>query len=98
VSRYQAAKDPSPATAYPSPGSTLPPHYTPRVAGYARGPFIEPAHVIPTDWRWRDAPTVVVIGADGQEFRCVPVHSAGALVGYWAVERLGVPLPPNEWK
>lgn len=88
----QAAKTPTPATPSRSPASALPARYTPRVAGYARGPFIEPAEVIPSEWRWRNARTYVIRDADGVNWRCVRVCSEGEPVGYWAVELLGLPL------
>ncbi len=99
MSRHpKAAETPSPATIPQSPGSALPAHYSPLVAGYARGPFVEPATVTPTDWRWRDTRTYIVRATDGHDYRCVRVTSEGVEIGYWAVELLGVPLPPREWE
>lgn len=40
--------------------SGLPGNYSPRVAGYARGPFLTPVLVTPTDYRWRNARTYIV--------------------------------------
>lgn len=94
----QAANTPSPATAPQSPGSALPARYTPLVAGYARGPFMEPQTVTPTEWRWRNARTFIVRHSDGLDYRCVRVSSEGVFIGYWAVELLGTPLPLAEWE
>ena len=93
-----AKQETSPAILPPSPGSVLPARYVPLVAGYARGPFIDPATVTPTDWRWHDARTYIVRGRDGLDYRCVRVASEGVYIGYWAVELLGKPLPPTEWE
>lgn len=98
MSRREAAKTPSPATTPQSPGSVLPAHYTPKVAGYARGPFMEPVTVTPTEWRWRNARTYLVRHSDGHDYRAVRVTSDGAFIGYWAVELLGIPLPLSEWE
>lgn len=81
--------------------SGLPWKYTPRVAGYARGPFITPdpdglAAVTPTDWRWRNARTYIVRDAAGVDWRCLRVSSPLGVVGFWAVELLGTPLMPRE--
>jgi len=96
----QAAKTPTPATSSRSSASALPARYTPRVAGYARGPFIEPAEVIPSEWRWRNARAYTIRDKDGVYWRCVRVFTdAGAVfAGYWAVELLGVQLPLPEWE
>jgi hypothetical protein len=76
-----------------TPASGLPPRYLPRVAAYARGPFIEPRLVTPTDVSWRNARTYVVTGYDGIEYRCVRVTVPGGHhFGWWAVELLGVSL------
>lgn len=83
-----AASYASPATS-PSPGLSLPAVYTPLAAGYARGPYITPETVTPTDWRWRSARTYIVTDADGTNYRCVRVFSGGRFIGYWAVELLG---------
>ena len=72
--------------------SGLPSPYSPKVAGYARGPFIEPALVTPTTWRWEGVPTFIIRSEDGHDYRCVRVASRSKFVGYWAVERLGEPL------
>jgi hypothetical protein len=40
--------------------SGLPGNYSPRIAGYARGPFLEPVLITPTDYRWRNARTYIV--------------------------------------
>lgn len=98
MSRREAAKTPSPATFPQSPGSVLPAHYTPKVAGYARGPFMEPETVTPTEWCWRNARTYIVRHSDGHDYRAVRVTSEGAFIGYWAVELLGIPLPLSEWE
>lgn len=98
MSRREAAKTPSPATFPQSPGSVLPAHYTPKVAGYARGPFMEPETVTPTEWRWRNARTYIVRHSDGHDYRAVRVTSEGVFIGYWAVELLGIPLPLSEWE
>lgn len=88
----QTAVGPSPATSPQSPGSVLPRHYSPMVAGYARGPFIEPVTVTPTDWRWRNARSAIVRDRNGTDWRCIRVVSEGVIVGWWAVELLGIPL------
>ncbi len=92
------AEDLSPAGAYPSPGSVLPPRYTPRVAGYARGPFLVPVEVTPSEWRWRNTRTAIVKAADGLNYRALRIHVGGEFVGWWAVELLGSLLPLNEWE
>jgi hypothetical protein len=92
----RAAKTPSPAIDPQSPGSVLPSRYTPRVAGFARGPFLDPQTVTPSGWRWHDVRTYVVRHTDGRDYRAVRVTSEGALLGYWAVELLGTPLTPIE--
>lgn len=76
--------------------SSLPRHYSPSVAGYARGPFITPELVTPSDWRWKNARTVVVRHSDGLDYRAVRVFSEGVFIGYWAVEQLGTPLSAFE--
>src|SRR3954468_1628200 len=91
-----AARKPSPASTYSAPGSALPAVFTPVVAGYARGPFVEPRIVTPTDWRWRNTRTYIVQDIDGTEYRCLRVTSGGRFIGYWAVELLGALLPPAE--
>lgn len=91
--RIPAAKSQSPTTYPQSSGSVLPAHYSPRVAGYAGGPFIEPEIVTPSDWTWRGARTYVVRGRDGMDYRCVRVSSGIDHVGYWSVELLGEPSP-----
>lgn len=76
-----------------SPGSTLPRRYTPIVAGYARGPFLDPVLVTPSGWRWRNTRAYTVRHSDGHDYRAIRVHSEdGDFLGYWAVELLGVPL------
>lgn len=93
MSRPPTASNPSPATFPQSPGSALPRQYTPRVAGYARGPFLDPVLVTPSHWRWRNARTYVIRDRDGHDYRAVRVLSAEReFVGYWAVELLGIPL------
>lgn len=81
----------------------LPDQYTPRVAGYARGPMLDPIEVRESSWAWRNTRTYVVRAADGHDYRAVRVHSAlggkgSTFIGYWAVELLGVPLPLSEWE
>lgn len=93
MSRRETAANPTPATDDRSPASALPAHYTPRVAGYARGPFIDPAEVTPTEWRWRNARSYIVTDKAGTAWRCIQVCSDGKPIGYWAVELLGTPLP-----
>lgn len=90
--RETAEKTPTPATPDRLPASALPAHYTPRVAGYARGPFIQPHTVTPTDWKWRNARSYLVTDEAGTTWRCIQVCSDGKPVGYWAVELLGTPL------
>ena len=83
----------SPATHPPSPGSPLPADARPRVAAYAHGPFLDPALVTPSAWKWRNARTYIVQHSDGHDYRAVRVTSlSGEFLGYWAVELLGVPL------
>lgn len=103
MSRPPEAAETSPATLTLSPGSThsrhsLPPHYSPRVAGYARGPFIDPVEVTPTSWRWRNTRSFIVRGQNGHDYRCIRVSSDHGFIGYWAVELLGIPLPLEEWE
>ncbi len=75
-----------------SPASGLPPRYLPRVARHAPGPFIERL-VTPSDFGWKGTRTYLVEDYDGIEWRCLRVTTEGPdLVGYWAVERLGLPL------
>jgi hypothetical protein len=99
----ESADEGTPATLTLSPGflSALPPVYLPRVAGYARGPFIQPETVTPSDWNWRNARTCVVSDSTGTYYRCVrvstPTKHGPVFVGYWAVELLGIPLPLAEW-
>jgi hypothetical protein len=96
-----AAKKKNPATdPKRSPGSLLPRRYSPLVAGYSRGPFITPAQVTPTDWRWRGTRTYIVVDntPERTEYRCLRVHAEGRFIGYWAVELLGELLPLPEWK
>lgn len=76
----------------------LPEHYTPIVAGYAAGPLItEPDEVRDSEWSWRSCRTYVVRW-EGHDYRAVRVYAAGPrrargeMIGYWAVELLGVPL------
>jgi hypothetical protein len=77
----------------PAPVSGLPPRYLPRVAGYARGPFIEPRLVTPTDIAWRNARTYIVTSYEGIEYRCVRVTAPGGHhYGWWAVEVVGISL------
>lgn len=78
---------------HPDPAVGLPSRYAPRVAGYARGPWLDPATVTPSDWRWKAARTYTVENAaDGQTYRAIRVTSGLAFIGYWAVELLGTPL------
>lgn len=88
-----AAKTTEPGDNPQSPGSALPAHYTPGVATYAAGPFVEPKTVTPTSWRWRRARTYIVQAKDGHAYRCLRVRSGDEFVGYWAVERLGALRP-----
>lgn len=86
------------AGASPAPASVLPPHYTPRAAGYARGPFLDPRLVTPTDFKWREARTYIVENIDGLNYRAVRVMVDRHHYGWWAVELLGQPLPLTEWE
>ena len=72
--------------------SALPAHYSPKVAGYARGPFLEPSLITPSDWLWRNARTYVVTHSDGLNYRALNVSVDGETIGWWAVELLGTPL------
>jgi len=77
----------------------LPEHYTPRVAGHARGPMIvSPVETRASEWRWRNCRTYVIRALDGHDYRAVQVYSDGLMLGYWAVELLGVPLPLSGWE
>lgn len=81
--------------------SGLPRQYSPKVAGYARGPFLDPQLVTPSAWRWRNCRTYIIRHTDGQDYRAVRVLETShtpEFVGYWAVERLGVPLTELEVK
>lgn len=91
----KAAKNSTPAPA-PTPGSFLPRHYSPAVAGYAAGPFLTPELVTPSAWRWKNTRTYVIRHTDGRDYRAVRVESDGEFVGYWAVELLGTPLTSAE--
>lgn len=76
----------------------LPERYTPIVAGYARGPLItSPDEVRPSSWAWRNARTYVV-RHEGHDYRALRLYADGNLLGYWAVELLGVPLTLSEWE
>lgn len=82
-----------PPVSPPAGGSSLPAHYTPRIAGYARGPFLDPQLITPSHWNWRNTRTAVVRHADGHDYRAIRVSSTtGEFLGWWAVELLGVPL------
>jgi len=94
----RAAKYERPAPDTQAPVVSLPATYIPMVAGYARGPFIDPVTVTPTSWRWRNTRSFIVRASNGKDYRCVRVSSEGSFVGYWAVELLGMPLPLNEWE
>lgn len=77
--------------------TALPPRYSPKVAGNARGPFLEPTLITPSDWLWRNARTYVVRCAlDGLDYRALRVSVDGQTVGWWAVELLGTPLDALE--
>ena len=77
--------------------SELPARYSPKVAGHARGPFLEPTLITPSDWLWRNARTYVVRCAlDGLDYRALRVSVNGQTVGWWAVELLGTPLSALE--
>lgn len=93
----EAARNTEPAPIPQAPVSVLPPHYAPKVAGYARGPFIDPVTVTPTNWRWRNARSFIVRDKSGQDYRCIRVFADGKIVGYWAVEKLGKLLPLADW-
>jgi len=80
------------------PASGLPANYTPREAGYARGPFIDPALIMPTEFRWRTARTYIVDDKDGQRYRALRVMVGEHTFGWWAIERLGELLPLKEWE
>lgn len=86
---------PEERTASPTVRSSLPATYIPKVAGYARGPFVS-GLVTPSAWRWRNTRTVVVHNdEDGLDYRAVRVLDDSLtpeFVGYWAVELLGTPL------
>lgn len=94
-----AAEQQKPATdPNGSRASVLPRQYSPRVAGYAGGPFVNPTFVTPTDWTWRNARTFRVEDEDGIEYRCLRVYDAAQqFVGYWVVELLGKPSLPTGW-
>lgn len=71
----------------------LPAAYTPKVAGYALGPFVEGV-VTPNAWRWKNCRTYLVTVEDGTTYRTVRVTNTrnNTFAGYWAVELRGVPL------
>lgn len=107
--RNTAGNATAPATPQPVP-SALPPVYTPRVAAYAGGPFLDPVTVTPTHMSWRNARTYLVETADGNTYRAIRIHAprwvligtrtekrGTVFVGWWAVEMLGTPLLPAEW-
>lgn len=77
------------------PASYLPALYSPQVAGYARGPWLTPKTVTPTQWRWRNCRTYLVLADDGLNYRAVRVTDdrTHEFAGYWAVELLGTMLP-----
>jgi len=79
------------------PASGLPSHYSPRVAGYARGPFLDPQSITPTDFRWRNARTYIVEHKTGVRYRALRVMVGSHTFGWWAIERLGELLPLPEW-
>lgn len=58
----------------------------------------EPVETRPSEWSWRSNRTYVVRAPDGHDYRAIAVYSDGAMIGYWAVELLGVPLPLAEWE
>ena len=93
-----------PGTARPLPRArvtALPRHYTPKVAGYARGPFLDPQLVTPSAWRWRNCRSYVIRHSDGLDYRAVRVLDTSRspeFIGYWAVELLGIPLTDLEAK
>jgi hypothetical protein len=73
--------------------SGLPTPYSPKVAGYTAGPFLDPQLITPSSWRWYNTKTYIIRHSDGLDYRAVLVSSNGEPVGYWAVEKLGTPLP-----
>jgi hypothetical protein len=82
------------------PGSSaLPAVYSPKVAGYAGGPFLIPALITPSGWRWRRTRTYLITDErDGLTYRAVRVIDRNKeFVGYWAVELMGTPLFPTDW-
>lgn len=97
MSRQNTAADQkTPVSPSLAPGSSLPRHYSPTVAGYASGPFLDPQLITPSDWNWRNARTAVVRHSDGLDYRAVRVWSDGDFIGWWAVELLGTPLSAFE--
>lgn len=80
------------------PSSGLPARYSPLVAGYARGPFLNPRIVTPTSFRWRNARTYLIENADdGLNYRAVRVTVGRDHYGWWAIELLGTMLPAAEF-
>lgn len=77
----------------PAPASVLPARCLPRVAHFARGPFLDARLVTPSDFKWRNARTYVVENVDGLNYRAVRVTVNRHHYGWWAVELLGTPLP-----
>lgn len=84
-----AANQPRQARIPREPASALPARYTPKAAGYARGPFLEPEIVEPSGWKWHDLRTFEITTKDGQRWRAVRVHSGREFIGYWGIEQVG---------
>lgn len=75
------------------PSGVLLPSYTPIVAHYAPGPFLDEQIVTPSEYRWRGTRTYIVRDrTTRQEYRALRVSDGPHFVGYWAVELLPTPL------
>ena len=73
--------------------SGLPAGYSPRVAGYARGPWMDPQLVTPSELKWINVRTAVVRHSDGADYLCVRVFDRSHnFVGWWAINMIGTPL------
>lgn len=75
------------------PSGALLASYTPTVAHYAPGPFLDEQIVTPTEVKWMNARTYIVRNrTDRQDYRAIRVYDQSRqFVGYWAIEL----LPPE---
>ena len=70
------------------PPEGLPASYTPTIAAYAPGPFLTEQVVTPSDVKWMNARTYIVLNrTDRQEYRALRIHDhTNQFVGYWAID------------